>query len=768
MASSEKVVSPGVFTNEIDQTFLPAGVGDIGAAVVGPTVRGPAGVPTQVGSYSEYQQIFGDVFESGSADYQYMTSLTAREYLKHGSALTVVRVLAGSYGGASVEVSSSIDPFVIGESNSRLTKGSGSLLLGGGYDAGTSSAAWQKDTIKFSVTSSDARLGAVTKVAFRFTGSQASIMNNTANEIWVVTSSRADGDANVFAASALRDAINNSQSLHQLTHLSASSDGAFTVGFTGSVAGETDVLYSHGMKGAGTDVFTFHTSSCMTGSFLGDQVGVLSSTLRYDGSKSTEQLVFKLHTHADGEILNSGNGVDLHGSTEGLLLSGSANNFRYEITSLNENKGTFSLAIRRGDDTIKKKQAVESWKNLSLDPNSNNYIAKVIGDQKIVLRGSGTDDPYLTLSGSYRNNSKYVRVEVLNTTVDYLDENGNLRLNSLSGSLPTFFSGSNSGSFGGSFSGGSDGTVQHPKNFYDKIADTNSQGLNLNVAGSGQDAYIDAIRLLGNQDEYDVNLILLPGVVDAGTGGGTILTRAIETVEKRGDAFIVADPVFYDSAITTATGEAEGRDSSYAAMYYPWVQINDPVVGGVWVPPSVVIAGVYAFNDRVGQQWFAPAGLNRGIIDSVQQVERKLTHSSRDTLYESNVNPIAIFPGQGVCVWGQKTLQMKASALDRVNVRRLLITLKKFIASTSRFLVFEQNNSKTRQQFLSIVNPYMEQVQSNSGLTAFRVVMDASNNTPDLVDRNILYGQIFVQPTRTAEFIVLDFTLQPTGATFPE
>ena len=150
------------------------------------------------------------------------------------------------------------------------------------------------------------------------------------------------------------------------------------------------------------------------------------------------------------------------------------------------------------------------------------------------------------------------------------------------------------------------------------------------------------------------------------------------------------------------------------------------------------------------------------------QAERKLTRSNRDTLYDANVNPIATFPGQGVVVWGQKTLQKKASALDRINVRRLLIKVKKFIASTSRFLVFEQNTSQTRNRFLNVVNPYMEQVQSNSGLTAFRVIMDDSNNTPDLVDRNILYGQILLQPTRTAEFIVLDFTVQPTGATFPE
>ena len=146
--------------------------------------------------------------------------------------------------------------------------------------------------------------------------------------------------------------------------------------------------------------------------------------------------------------------------------------------------------------------------------------------------------------------------------------------------------------------------------------------------------------------------------------------------------------------------------------------------------------------------------------------KQKLTHTDRDRLYEGRVNPIATFPGQGVVVFGQKTLQAKPSALDRINVRRLLIRLKKFIASSSRFLVFEQNDSATRTRFLNIVNPFLESVQANSGLTAFRVVMDESNNTPDVIDRNQLIGQIFIQPTRTAEFIVLDFSVLPTGHHF--
>ena len=181
-----------------------------------------------------------------------------------------------------------------------------------------------------------------------------------------------------------------------------------------------------------------------------------------------------------------------------------------------------------------------------------------------------------------------------------------------------------------------------------------------------------------------------------------------------------------------------------------------------------MIPGVYAFNDRVAAPWFAPAGLNRGGIDMAIRAERKLTQTNRDDLYDSNVNPIATFPNTGVTVYGQKTMQKKASALDRVNVRRLLIAAKKFIASTTKFLVFENNTAATRNRFLSIVNPYFENVQQRQGLYAFKVVMDDSNNTPDVIDRNQMVGQIFLQPAKAAEFIIIDFNILPTGAAFPD
>jgi len=285
-----------------------------------------------------------------------------------------------------------------------------------------------------------------------------------------------------------------------------------------------------------------------------------------------------------------------------------------------------------------------------------------------------------------------------------------------------------------------------------------------NIQGFGTADYALAFNLLTNKDEYQFNVLLAPG---AGLDSAAAATM-ISTAEGRGDAIAITDAGVYGTAIATAAQNAAGQSSNYAATYYPWVQLYSTTLGKVlWCPPSTVIGGVLAFNDNAGAEWFAPAGLNRGGIPNVLLAERKLQQTDRDTLYSANVNPLATFPGTGVCVWGQKTLQRKPTSLDRINVRRLLIALKDFVGSVSRTLVFEQNTTVTRNRFLSQVNPYLESVVQRQGLYAYKVVMDDSNNTPDVIDRNQLVGQIYIQPTKTAEFIILNFNLQPTGATFP-
>jgi len=579
---AETIISPGVFARENDISFIQPAPIAVGAAIIGPTVKGPVEIPTVVTSYSDFSRKFGVTFESGSTTQEFLTSLAVKSYFEQGGeSVLVSRVVSGSAG-------------------------------------------WTR------------------------------------------------------AASTT------------IAATTASIENPFTISTIG--------------KGA-------------------------------------------LYNNNSGSLYNSGG---LEENTDGSLKSGSADNLRWEISNVDSASGTFTLAVRAGNDSTNNKVILETFNNLSLDPNSPNYVASVIGDQRSELSGG-----QVITTGDYVNRSNYIYVsDVNNATLNYLGNDG---VTIQSGSdgvgydkyLPTAQSGSFHGAAGNI-------AVAGAKYFGD--IDTNVQGL------IGTD-YDNVVTLLGNKDEFLFNIISAPGLTKQHTG--TQVDNIISLAESRGDCIAVVDVVDYDvTTISTVTGQAALLNSSYAATYWPYLQTQSATGKLVWVPASVVIPGVYAFTDGASAPWFAPAGLVRGGLTGVIQAKKKLTRTDRDSLYTGKVNPIATFPGTGISVFGQKTLQTKASALDRVNVRRLLIELKKFLGDQARNLVFEQNTIATRNRFLAAVNPYLESVVQQQGLFAYRVVMDDTNNTADVVDRNQLVGQIFIQPAKTAEFIVLDFVVEPTGATF--
>ena len=568
---AEKIISPGVFTRENDKSLVQRGIQEVGAAIVGPTVKGNPLAPTLVTSYSEYLSVFGDIFKSGSNYYEYFTSLAAKEYFNNGgNSLLVTKIISGS--SYNTYASSSV---------TSITAGTNSFVLESTY--------W------------------------------GDIANNSGSEV------------------------------------------------------------------------------------------------------------------------------------SGALANGTTENVRWEVTNVSATKGTFTLLVRRGDDNTNNKNVLESFSNLSLDPSQPNYISRVIGDAKPVYNSS---KGLVEISGSFQGGSSYVRVKSVTNTIDSIDNNGNYKTLTYSGSLPTTAS--------GSFSGGVAATSRAATFFEaNDIAATECQGF------AAAD-YTAALTLLTNKDDYSFNLLLVPGVT-LGTGSlSSISDDVVAVCEGRGDSMAIIDTTAYGANVAAAVTASAANGSSYGAAYYPWVQLFSSNLGkAVWCPPSVVMGGVFAFNDQVGAEWFAPAGLNRGGIGSVLRAERRLSQDDRDTLYDTNINPLASFPGEGVVAFGQKTLQKKSTSLDRINVRRLLITLKGFLGQVGRSLVFEQNTAATRNRFMSIANPYLESVVQRQGLYAYKVVMDDSNNTPDVIDRNQLVGQIFLQPSKTAEFIVLDFTVLPTGATFP-
>jgi hypothetical protein len=556
-----------------------------------------------------------------------------------------------------------------------------------------------------------------------------------------------------------------SSSISSIPNITGSTGGTSTNlvtttngGGSGAIATVSIASQASNSTVSGVTAVTF--TSTGSGYSIGDVITIASASLGATQPNGTDlsfivrkhDLVytpaFTLATISEGTIMNNSQIVD---SANGTLTSGSNYNIRWEVASVNTASGQFSLLIRRGNDTNNQKAVLETYNNLSLDPTAANYIGNAIGDTYFTVEQDGVDT-YVKTNGNYPNRSAYVYVESVNLpTPGYFDNNG-IAKSQYTSSLPQVASGSYGGATGKNYE-------NNDAKFNENITSTNTQGIN-------PSDYIQALSLLSNSDDYQFNVLAAPGLIS--TLHGSTVNALVNVAQGRTDCIAVIDLVPYNSTVNTVITAASSYDSSYAATYWPWLQTLDAATGQtVWAPASTYIPGVYAFTDASSDPWFAPAGLIRGALGSVIRAERKLTSGNRDTLYEANVNPIATFPGTGTVVFGQKTLQKKASALDRVNVRRLLIALKGYISQISDNLVFEQNTIATRNNFLSQVNPYLESVQQRQGLYAFKVVMDDTNNTPDVIDRNELVGQIYLQPTKTAEFIILDFNVLPTGATFP-
>jgi len=694
---AETLISPGVLAIENDLSFITQQPVTVGAAIIGPTVKGPVEVPTIVTSYSDYQNKFGTTFLSGSQVYSYFTSIAAYNYFNNGGqTLLVSRVVSGTFSEATT---------VTGVNGTNGIINSTSLTTASLTISSASLAPFITPTGSFIVNG----------ITINITGS--TVPTNTATTIFL-----ASGSTPANTVTAIVTAFNVSKSIAPysttLQYITASASGSTGLIFnsTTGVSGKTANLY-YATSGSTTSFFT--------------------------GGTDTPALI--LSTLSEGAIMNSTGSEDASGS----LDSGSADNIRWSVSNSDTTAGTFSLVIRQGDDNTNNQSVLEVWTNLSMDPTAPNFVTKVIGDSQSNYNASTNQ---IEVSGSTPNFSRYVRVKSILTPTPFYFDNTGIAKSQFTASIPTNGSGSFANAVGDLFGAGAA--------YYDTIINGN------NSQGIPSASYDNMIDLLSNQDDYRFNVITAPGLFNSLQASQT--TTIINNTQNRGDNIFILDLVPYNvNAIASVTAQSNSRNTSYAASYWPWVQTIDPdSAQRVWVPASTMVAGVYAYNDNVSEPWFAPAGINRGGLSTVIRAAQKLSQTQRDTLYNNKINPIATFPGTGVVVYGQKTLQTKASALDRVNVRRLLISLKSYISQVANNLVFEQNTIATRNQFLSQTNPYLTSVQQRQGLYAFRVIMDDSNNTPDVIDRNQLVGQIYLQPTKTAEFIYLNFNILPTGVSF--
>ncbi len=298
-----------------------------------------------------------------------------------------------------------------------------------------------------------------------------------------------------------------------------------------------------------------------------------------------------------------------------------------------------------------------------------------------------------------------------------------------------------------------------------------------------------AVEAVTNPDFIEGNLAVMPGVENK-----NLTSLLIEKCEQRGDMLAIVDlegDYTPEEGKSSASQTADSRrpnvsdvirklneralNSSYGCAFFPWVLIRDSATSNlVWVPPSIAALGTFSSSQKQTAVWFAPAGFNRGGLSNgsaglpVVQASLKLTSKERDRLYEANINPIATFPSEGIVVFGQKTLQVTRSALDRINVRRLMIYIKKEISRMATTVLFDPNVEVTWKRFLQQADPFLKGVQTRFGITEYKLVLDNTTTTPDLVDRNIVYAKVLIKPTRAIEFFAIDFVIASSGATFSD
>ena len=768
---AEKIVSPGVFTRENDLSFLSQGIGEIGAAIIGPTKKGPAFVPTVINTQSDFDEIFG------TPDGTYYTGYTVQNYLREAGTVTVVRV--GHIGGYTQ--TNGIALKISGSDGGQVV--AGTLFNSSGSDA----------SVGFNIAASSASIESqLSASAFTISGSfgevSSSVLYTAGNDIADVFGESPYGPKTAYAYNWFQSA-----SYDQRTYISDSGSKVIAEQlpaqlFTNDVQhATTPYIVSQKISGQRHNLFRFHTLG--DGTYTNQQVVISIFNVKEAGSSNaTDYATFSIAVRKFGDtdkrksVLETFNNVNLDPASPQYIakvigdrnVSIDANGKQTDTGDYRNNSKYIRVDVNEGFPVTAGPFGHEAYFNpvkLTTDTELAAVKFRTTSDSNTAsskLNFGGID---LETAVVKKDNFNYLAPTPTNATT------GSNTVFAFDQQLSYELTGSTNSDaksidvakrqFTVGFQGGFDGVAPTVSPYLGSgISAGNSQGFSLaSSTASGSVAYVKAINAVSNPDDFDINLVSAPGVIRR--LHSYVFDKITDMVEARQDAFFIGDVSAQDDTIGQAVTQAEAIDSNYVGTYYPWVKTIDSNTNKLTaVPPSTLMPGIYAANDRVAAEWFAPAGLNRGGIVGAVSVINRLTHAERDTLYEGKVNPIAQFPGEGIVAFGQKTLQDKASALDRINVRRLLIKVKKFVASTSRYLVFEQNTAQTRSRFINTVQPYLEGVQQRQGLYAFRVVMDETNNTPDVIDRNILAGQIFLQPTKTAEFIVIDFNILPTGASF--
>lgn len=807
------LISPGVYDREIDGTIRPASPVGIGAALISQRTKGPAMEPVLVKDRDEDELVFGAPTVSSQKD---LGALAARTYLNlRTNPLTQVRVLGMDDTGIQpgFDIGSAGGTFAIGASGSHVL----ALIV----SAGTVSMA---GTLTSSVDSLAIAIAGYGEITASLNRSSARFIEKVLNTDPSQFSTQKHIVYSVYDFANKVPASNNAFFAAKIPGANNWQD-AFITGSTTEIISQPFGLTEYGLFGIG---------SIFAGTSANEQVKVSIMNIK----KSTNPTVDEF--------------------------------------------GTFTLVVRKYDDNDRSPVILESFSGLTLNPDSPNYICRVIGDTYKVwnksekkfdefgeydrkskyiyivpsldLKNGNVPDSALPYgfrghrglaSGSFSNKASFPDFPFVSNMTYKLDFNtrvcwGIAIVNNASGSLndgvldralhlPKTLTNA-SGSTGAAFSlkwlsasVGSVSTFTDTTRLTDIQISTMSTSISYNTGStvpttsgsSGYTGYLalenientplakftlpitdgfdgvditkanpfdpvdmsttttyqtyahrTALDMLSNPDEIELKDLAIPGI-----WANKVTDYAIDMVEGRADMFYIMDVSgsTVDDVINHVV--AKNLDTNYAGCYYPEVSLEDRVNNKlVVVPPSVVMPAVFAYNDSVAFSWYAPAGFTRGGlgVHGVKKAKEKLKKSQRDKLQENRINPIATFSGEGVVVWGQMTLQKAASALDRINVRRMLIEVRKMVAKEATKIVFEPNVAATWDKFINKVEPKLENVRKNYGIEEFQLVLDSSTTTESEIERNIMYAKMVIKPTRAAEKIVLDFFVTNNGAGFED
>lgn len=779
-------LSPGVETVEIDQSFLQQGAPQPGAILIGRTKKGPAFYPTTVRNFSEFLSVFGDVDPTMQLPY------AAKNYLKNSNSLTVVRVL-GDSDGTSVTNGYTLTSIVGIADTSGNIGVTGSVLATLHVNAALTQvflSGVALDSNRFTL-----RIGSTFAATASFLTSSDDYVGKVLNTDPTKFSTYGHYLYQTFpyqkqAASASWNAVG----------IISASFNAFTRNYE---PGRTTWIKSQPVGGVEYDLFYFHTNG--RGRASNDEIKVFIENVKASPAPSSQpygsfDVVVRSFYDTDARP------VELERFANLTLDPNSPNYFLRRIGDMHERFDTTTrkFIIVSGQWPLRSR-----YIRAELNPDAN-FPPQALpwgfrGYAKVAYSGSTTGNgagfgianipsmPYtpnqIDANGNFNGNINWGVSFVSGGIADrmraapnsaYLTNmsgtdsdfslkfltgtyvNGTLRYG-YNTATPTYllhtpiFASAALYGFGMPFWGGFDGfDLRTADPLYLNNSDTDS---NIGVVSLKR-----AIDCVANPDQIIGDILAVPGQHNI-----SVTDYARNLVNARRDLFYVMDLSGSTRQEAIANLNAREIDDNYTAGYYPDLMISDPVTNRmVRVPPSVGVLGALAYNDRVGQAFFAPAGLNRGglsqfgIIDTVD----RLNHDDRDALYEARINPITKFPVEGIVIFGQKTMQLRPSALDRVNVRRLLILAKRTVAEFARGLLFEPNNPSTWTRFVNKVNPVLEQYRRDQGINRFKVVMDNTTNTSDVIDRNEMRGKIFLEPVRAAEFITIDFVITPSGVEF--